>query len=63
MTCRLLNNSPTCATAIRLALNLGAFRLLVYQEYDKCYNLVKECVPHAKFPYECTSIESFRASY
>ena len=43
--------------------DLGAFLPLMNQEYDKCYNLVKECVPHTKFPYECTSIESFRESH
>ena len=32
------------------------------QEYDKCYNLIRECSPHARITYECTSIESFRES-
>lgn len=39
---------------------LSINRDVTTEEYDKCYNLVKECVPHTKFPYECTSIESFR---
>ena len=32
------------------------------QEYDKCFNLVRECSPHARIQYDCTSIESFRES-
>lgn len=30
------------------------------QEYDKCFHLVRECSPHARITYDCTSIESFR---
>jgi hypothetical protein len=30
------------------------------QEYDKCFHLVQDCVPHARLPYQPTSIDSFR---
>lgn len=33
------------------------------QEYDKCFNLVRECAPHARIAYDCTSIESFRECF
>ncbi|KAF9228212.1 hypothetical protein BS17DRAFT_725205 [Gyrodon lividus] len=39
---------------------LSLNRDVTTEEYDKCYNLVRECVPHAKITYDCTSIESFR---
>ncbi|KAI6125334.1 hypothetical protein EDD16DRAFT_1761629 [Pisolithus croceorrhizus] len=39
---------------------LSINRDVTTDEYDKCYNLVKECVPHAKIPYDNTSIDSFR---
>ena len=54
----------TCATAARLSRRIAhcfANRFVV-QEYDKCYNLVRECSPHARIAYDCTSIESFRES-
>jgi hypothetical protein len=31
-----------------------------FKEYDKCYNLVKECAPHTALPYAPTSVDSFR---
>lgn len=30
------------------------------QEYDKCFHLVQDCVPHARLSYQPTSIDSFR---
>lgn len=58
---------PPCAPATRRG-NSGGSRsfsslfTIVLQEYDKCYNLVRECSPHARIAYDCTSIESFRES-
>ncbi|KAI9573371.1 hypothetical protein HD554DRAFT_2055427 [Boletus coccyginus] len=39
---------------------LSLNRDVTTEEYDKCYNLVRECSPHARIAYDCTSIESFR---
>lgn len=39
---------------------LSINRDVTTDEYEKCYDLVKECVPHAKIPHDNTSIESFR---
>ncbi|KAF8438399.1 hypothetical protein L210DRAFT_3543781 [Boletus edulis BED1] len=39
---------------------LSLNRDVTTEEYDKCYNLVRECSPHARISYDCTSIESFR---
>ncbi|KIJ61726.1 hypothetical protein HYDPIDRAFT_115537 [Hydnomerulius pinastri MD-312] len=39
---------------------LSLNRDVTTEEYDKCYNLVRECAPHAKIAYDCTSIDSFR---
>lgn len=51
----------------RIALSLSFFFFFFFkpllQEYDKCYNLVRECAPHARIAYDCTSIESFRESF
>ncbi|KAG6374152.1 hypothetical protein JVT61DRAFT_4800 [Boletus reticuloceps] len=38
---------------------LSLNRDVTTEEYDKCYNLVRECSPHARIAYDCTSIESF----
>jgi len=39
---------------------LSLNRDVTTDEYQKCYELVRECVPHAKIPYAPTSIDSFR---
>ncbi|KAF8137292.1 hypothetical protein EV363DRAFT_1317387 [Boletus edulis] len=38
---------------------LSLNRDVTTEEYDKCYNLVRECAPHARIAYDCTPIESF----
>lgn len=30
-----------------------------FQEYDQCYNLVRECAPHTNIPYQPTNVDSF----
>lgn len=52
---------PLAARLSRRIAHCFANRFVV-QEYDKCYNLVRECSPHARIAYDCTSIESFRES-
>jgi len=39
---------------------LSINRDVLTEEYDKCFHLVKDCVPHAKLQYQPTSIDSFR---
>ncbi|KAH7928009.1 hypothetical protein BV22DRAFT_1059825 [Leucogyrophana mollusca] len=39
---------------------LSLNRDVTTEEYDKCFELVRECAPHAKIPYTPTSIDSFR---
>ncbi|KAG1761842.1 hypothetical protein P692DRAFT_20948395 [Suillus brevipes Sb2] len=39
---------------------LSLNRDVLTEEYDKCFHLVQDCVPHARLPYQPTSIDSFR---
>lgn len=57
-----LNRDVTTEVCVRCSVRapLGFVSLFVGQEYDKCFNLVRECAPHARIAYDCTSIESFR---
>ncbi|EGN92297.1 hypothetical protein SERLA73DRAFT_191333 [Serpula lacrymans var. lacrymans S7.3] len=39
---------------------LSLNRDITKEEYDKCFELVRECAPHTRIPYAPTSMDSFR---